>query len=44
LKKRPDCTSTYWPSLSVRSFSQIIPCRERPQIQIFLPGLSPYGE
>ncbi len=43
LNERPDCTSTYCPSLSVSSFSQIMPCRERPQIQIFLPSFSSRG-
>ena len=40
LKRRPDCTSTYWPSVSVSSVSQIIPWRESPQIQAFFPSLS----
>ena len=43
LNRRPDCTSTYCPSVSVSSFSQIIPWRERPQIQIFLPSFSSRG-
>src|SRR5438445_13607266 len=40
LNSRPDCSSTYWPSVSVNNFSQIMPCRDSPQIQIFLPALS----
>src|SRR6185503_6254687 len=34
LNNLPLWTSTYCPSLSVSNFSQIIPCRESPQIQI----------
>ena len=40
LNSRPDCTSTYWPSVSVSSFSQIIPWRDSPQIHAFFPSLS----
>ena len=43
LNRRPDCTSAYCPSVSVSSCSQIIPCRESPQIQIFLPAFSSRG-
>ena len=43
LNRRPDCTSTYCPSVSVSSFSQIIPCRDSPQIHAFFPSLSSRG-
>src|SRR6202012_1513607 len=40
LNNLPDCISEYCPSVSVSNFSHIIPCCERPHIQIFLPALS----
>src|SRR5438046_3391631 len=40
LNSLPLCTSTYWPSVSVSSFSHIIPCCDNPHIHIFLPALS----
>jgi hypothetical protein len=43
LNSRPDCTSAYCPSRSVSSCSQIIPCRDSPQIQIFFPAFSSRG-
>ena len=43
LNRRPDCSSEYWPSVSVSNDSQIIPCRDSPQIQIFPPGFSSRG-
>src|SRR5260221_12014919 len=40
LNNRPDCTSIYCASVADDNFSHIIPCRERPQIQIFLLAFS----
>ena len=40
LNSRPDCTSTYWPSWSLSSPSQIIPWRDSPQIHAFFPSFS----